>query len=52
MHFMTTNIDMSLRRFTRKDMRLEGGGGREEWSAGHVDGWPVVHLLQPNLDPI
>jgi hypothetical protein len=26
-------VDMSLRRFTRKDLRLEGGGGQEEWPA-------------------
>jgi hypothetical protein len=28
---------------------LEGGGGREEWSTGHVDGRPAIHLLQTDL---
>jgi hypothetical protein len=42
-------LDTSLRRFTRKDLRLEGGGGQEESSAGQVDGRSAVHLLQTNL---
>jgi hypothetical protein len=42
-------VDTSLRRFTRKDLRLEGGGGREEWPADHVEGRPAVHLLQTSL---
>jgi hypothetical protein len=40
---------MSLHWFTRKDPRLEGGRGREEWLAGHVDGRSTVHLLQTDL---
>jgi hypothetical protein len=40
---------MSLRRFTRKDLRLEGGGCREEWPAGHVDSRSVAHLLQTDV---
>jgi hypothetical protein len=40
---------MSLCQFTRKDPRLEGGGGREEWPAGHVDGQPTIHLPQTDL---
>jgi hypothetical protein len=35
-------VDMSLHWFTRKDPRLEGGGGREEWPVGHVDGRPSI----------
>jgi hypothetical protein len=42
-------VETSLRRFTRKDLRLEGGGGREEWPVGHMDGRPIVHLLQTDL---
>jgi hypothetical protein len=42
-------VETSLRRFTRKDSRLEGSGGWEEWSVGHVDGRPAVHLLQTDL---
>jgi hypothetical protein len=45
-------VDMSLRRFTRKDPRLEGGGGQEEWPTGHVDGWTAAHLLQTDLDKL
>jgi hypothetical protein len=41
--------NMSLHQFTRKDLRLEGGGTREECSASHVVGRPAVHLLQTNL---
>jgi hypothetical protein len=44
-----TQLDTSLRRFTRKDPRLEGGGGQEEWLADHVDGRPAIHLLQIDL---
>jgi hypothetical protein len=40
---------MSLRRFTRKDLRFEGGGDREEWLAGHVDDRLAIHLLQTDL---
>jgi hypothetical protein len=40
---------MSLCWFTRKDLRLEGGGGREEWPAGHMDGRSAVHLLETDL---
>jgi hypothetical protein len=40
---------MSLCQFTRKDPRLEGGGGRVDWSAGHVEGRSAVHSLQTNL---
>jgi hypothetical protein len=31
------------------DLGLEGDGGREEWPAGHVDGWLAVHLLQTDI---
>jgi hypothetical protein len=40
---------MSLRWFTRKDPRLEGGGDQEEWLASHVDGRSAIHLLQTDL---
>jgi hypothetical protein len=42
-------VDTSLCRFTRNDLRLEGGGGLEEWPADHVDCRSAVHLLQTNL---
>jgi hypothetical protein len=28
---------------------LEVSGTQEEWSAGHVDGRPTIHLLQTDL---
>jgi hypothetical protein len=28
---------------------LEDGGGRKEWTVGHVDGQPAIHLLQADL---
>jgi hypothetical protein len=40
-------VDTSLRQFTRKDLRLEGGGGREEWPAGHVGGDSPLSLYKP-----
>jgi hypothetical protein len=33
----------------KKDLRLEGSGGREEWPIGHVGGRPAIHLVQTDL---
>jgi hypothetical protein len=42
-------VGTSLCQFIRKDLRLQGGGGREEWPPGHVDGRSAIHLLQTDL---
>jgi hypothetical protein len=33
----------------KKDLRLQGGGGQEEWPIDHVGGRPANHLVQTDL---
>jgi hypothetical protein len=41
-------VDTSLHQFTGTFPRLDGGGGREEWSVDHVDVQPDGRPFAPN----